>query len=379
MTWSSQLVWLSMVMIVYTWAGYPVLLWALRRFFERPVARDSAGTRPSVSIIVAVYNGEKHIAAKLEDCLGMEYPRERLEILVVSDGSTDRTEEITEEFTSRDARIRLLRGAGRMGKSGVQNLAAQAAKGEILFFTDVEAQTQPDALELLVSNFADPQVGLVTATIYLGELSNAVAQGQGCYWRYELFLRQGESDLGTLATASGAALAIRRAAFVPIKTCYGDDCVLPLVVRLQGYRVVHDSRASVFDTFPHSIDGELRARIRMVARNWTGILSQPAVLNPLHFPGTAWGLVSHKLLRWLTPFFLAVLLAASAVSFVHGRYVFLCLLQITFYGSALIGWLRTRSGRQTRVFALPFAFCLANLGFFLGMVKAFRNQRIVTY
>jgi cellulose synthase/poly-beta-1,6-N-acetylglucosamine synthase-like glycosyltransferase len=379
MTWPTQLVWLSLLMVVYTWAGYPAFLWALRRLFARGALLDGAAAKPFVSIIVAVYNGEKHIAAKLQDCLDMEYPRDRLEILVVSDGSTDRTEEITEEFAARDARIRLLRSAGRMGKSGVQNLAAQAGQGEILFLTDVEARTQADALELLVSNFADPQVGLVTATIYLRELSNAIAKGQGCYWRYELFLRQGESDLGTLATASGAALAIRRAAFVPIKTCYGDDCVLPLVVRLQGYRVLHDSRATVFDTFPHSIEGELRARIRMVARNWTGILSQPALLNPLRFPGTAWGLISHKLLRWLTPFFLGVLLASNTALFLHDRYVFLWLVQIAFYGSAFVGWLRTRSGGHTRVFALPFAFCLANLGFFLGMVKVFRSQRIVTY
>jgi cellulose synthase/poly-beta-1,6-N-acetylglucosamine synthase-like glycosyltransferase len=379
MTWCSQLVRLCLVVVAYTWVGYPALLWVLRRLFARPVLRDLAGARPLVSIIVPVYNGERYIGTKLQDCLDLDYTRERLEILVVSDGSTDRTEEIVREFATRDARIRLLRGAGRMGKSGVQNLAAQAAQGEILFLTDVEARTRPDALQLLVSNFADSHVGLVTATIYLGEPSNAIARGQGCYWRYELFLRQGESNLGTLATASGQALAIRRAAFAPMKTCYGDDCVLPLSVRLQGYRVLHDSRAAAFDTFPHSIEGELRARIRMVARNWTGTLSEPALLNPLRFPGTAWGLVSHKLLRWLTPFFLAVLLAASTASFLRGRYTLLWLLQIGFYGSALVGWLRTRSGGQTRLFALPFAFCLANVGFFLGMIKAFRNQRIVTY
>src|SRR6266581_3037765 len=366
-------------MVAYTWAGYPALLWVLRRLLARPAMRESAATEPFVSVIVPVYNEEKRIAGKLRDCVELEYPGERLEILVVSDGSTDRTEEIVEEFAGRDGRIRLLRGAGRLGKSGVQNLAAQEAKGEILFLTDAEARTQPDVLRLLVSNFADPWVGLATATVYLGEPANAIAKGQGCYWRYELFLRQAESDLGTLATASGAAMAIRRAAFAPMKTCCGDDCVLPLTTRLKGYRVVHDSRAAVFDRFPHSIEGELRARIRMVARNWTGTLSEPGLLNPLRFPGTAWGLVSHKLLRWLTPFFLAVLLAASTVALAHGRYVFLWLVQIAFYGAALVGWLRTRSGRQTRVFALPFAFCLANVGFFLGMVKALRNQRIVTY
>ena len=379
MSSADLLVWLPILTVAYTWAAYPAILCVLRRFFARTVIRRSAAAEPFVSIIVAVYNEEKRIAAKLADCLDLDYPGERLEILIASDGSTDRTEEIVEEFAGRDSRIRLLPSSARLGKSGIQNLAARAAKGEILFLTDAETRMRPDALRLLVSNFTDQRVGLVTAAVYLGEPANAIAKGQGCYWRYELFLRQAESDLGTLATASGQALAIRRAAYVPISTCYGDDCVLPLAVRLQGYRVLLDSRATVFDTFPHSIQGELRARIRMVARNWTGTLSQPKLLNPLLFPGTAWGLISHKLLRWLTPFCLAVLLAASTFAFLHGRYLFLSLLELAFYGSALVGWLRTRSGRQTRVFALPFAFCLANLGFFLGMIKAFRNQRIVTY
>jgi hypothetical protein len=161
--------------------------------------------------------------------------------------------------------------------------------------------------------------------------------------------------------------------------CYGDDCVLPLDVRLQGYRVIQEPRAIVFDAFPHSIDGELRARARMVARNWTGTLSRSAIFSPLRFPGTAWGLVSHKLLRWLTPLFLAVLLIASTLSLPRGRNVLLWLLQAGFYGSAWVGWLRTRSGQQTRIFGIPFAFCLANVGFVLGMMQVLRGQRMVSY
>lgn len=379
MSWDTPLFVITILIIAYTWAGYAALLWVLRRFFGCAVIRDGATVKPLVSIIVPAHNEEERIATKLQNCLELEYPADRLEILVVSDGSTDKTEDIVERFAAHDTRVRLLRGEVRMGKSGVQNLAAQEAKGEILFLTDAEACARPDVLALLVSNFADPEVGLVTATLYLGEPSNAIAKGQGLYWRYELFLRQAESDLGTLATASGAALVIRREVFVPMEACYGDDCVLPLDVRLQGYRVIQEPRAIVCDTFPHSIDGELRARVRMVARNWTGTLSRPAVLNPLRFPGTAWGLVSHKLLRWLTPFFLVVLWIAGTISCLHGRYVLLWFLQAGFYGSAFVGWLRMRSGQQTRVLALPFAFCLANVGFLLGMIRVIRGQKVVAY
>ena len=264
-----------------------------------------------------------------------------------------------------------------MGKSAVQNFAAQNARGEILFLTDAEACARTDALQVIISNFADAQVGLVTATVYLGEPVNAIAKGQGLYWRYELFLRQAESDLATLATSSGAALAMRRELFVPMEQYYGDDCILPLDVRLQGYRVIQEPRAIVCDTFPHSLEGELRARARMVARNWTGTWSRPAVLNPWRFPGTAWGLVSHKLLRWLTPFFLMALLVATTVSCLHGRYVWLWLLQAGFYAAATAGWLQIRARRQTRALALPFVFCLANVGFLLGMIRALRGERVV--
>jgi cellulose synthase/poly-beta-1,6-N-acetylglucosamine synthase-like glycosyltransferase len=379
LSWDACCFLIAILILAYTWVGYAAVLWVLRRLFWRAVVRDGAAPKPFVSIILPAHNEEERIAAKLQNCLDLEYPPDRLEILVASDGSTDGTEEIVEKFAARDARIRLLRGAGRLGKSGVQNLAAQEAKGEILFFTDAEAFARPNVLALLVSNFADSEVGLVTATLYLGKPSNAIAKGQGLYWRYELFLRQAESDLGTLATSSGAALAVRRELFVPLEPCYGDDCVLPLDVRLQGYRVIQEPRSIVFDTFPHTIDGELGARVRMVARNWSGTLSRPAVLNPLRFPGTAWGLVSHKFLRWLTPFVLAVLLVASTISCWHGRYVWFWLLQAAFYGFALVGWLRIRSGRQARVLALPFAFCLANVGFLLGMIRVFRAQKVAAY
>lgn len=379
MSWDTALLVVTTLIIAYTWLGYAGLLWALRLCFGRAVVGDATAAKPFVSIIVPVHNEEERIAAKLRNCLDLRYPRDRLEILVASDGSTDRTEAVVKEFAARDARIRLLPGAGRMGKSATQNLAAQQAKGEILFLTDAESCARPDVLELMISDFADAKVGLVTATVYLGEPANAIARGQGLYWRYELFLRQAESDLGTLATSSGAALAIRRELFVPMEECYGDDCILPLDVRLQGYGVVQEPRAMVFDSFPHSLEGELRARARMVARNWTGTLSRPAVLNPWRFPGTACGLVSHKLLRWLTPFFLGVLLIANTVSCLYGQYVWLWLLQAGFYGAAMVGWFRIRAGRQARAFSLPFAFCLANVGFLLGMTRAFRQQRVVAY
>jgi cellulose synthase/poly-beta-1,6-N-acetylglucosamine synthase-like glycosyltransferase len=369
----------AFLLLVYTWAGYPLILWLLRRLFTREIARESHPDSNKVSIIIAARNEEAKIAAKLVDCANLDYPPDRLEILIVSDNSTDRTEEIVKDFATRDTRVRLLAGHGILGKSGAQNLAVQSAVGEMLFFTDADTRTRPDTLKLLMENFADPRVGLVTADVYLGQPGNAVAEGQGMYWRFELFLRKLESELGILATGSGQALLMRRELYHPIPVVYGDDCVLPLDVRLQGYRVVQDTRVVVYDIMPNSIHGELRARVRMTARNWTGTLSRPGILNPLRFPLTSWALISHKLLRWLTPFFLAVMLAANILLSARGEWRLFCALQVAFYVAAFIGWLRARKGAPAWIFAYPFAFCLANVGFLLGMVKVLRGQKIASY
>ena len=172
---------------------------------------------------------------------------------------------------------------------------------------------------------------------------------------------------------------MRRCLYRPLPVICGDDCVLPLEVRLQGYRVVQDARVVVYDTMPSSIEGELRARIRMTARSWTGIFGRSAILNPFRFPVTSWGLISHKLLRWLTPFFLVIVLAANLLLAVRGQWIVLCALQVTFYASAFTGWLRARKRAPAWLFGYPFAFCLANVGFFLGIVKVLRGQRIVSY
>jgi hypothetical protein len=160
---------------------------------------------------------------------------------------------------------------------------------------------------------------------------------------------------------------------------FGDDCIVPLDVRLQSFRVLQDRRAVVTDEMPHTPAGELRTRIRMTARNWSGILSRPRLLNPFRYPGTAWGLVSHKFLRWMTPFFLLLLFGANAALAIRFQLVPLFVLQVAFYIAAAIGWLRSRSSAGERIFGYPFAFCLANLGFFLGVLRGLRGQRVIVY
>lgn len=369
---------LLIAVVGYTWVLYPLLLRLFVSFVSPKKVTRSAEV-PIVSIIIAVHNEEGTIEAKLRDCCRLLYPADRLEVIVASDGSTDLTEEFVRRSAQQDPRIRWIDSAGRVGKSGVQNLAANHAEGDLLLFTDAETTFAPKALSSMADRLADPKVGLVTATVLLGNPEDAIDTSQGVYWSYELFLRNLESDLGILATGSGQALLIRRGLFRPMPGRYGDDCVMPIDVRLQGYRVIQDREAIVFDAMPHSIEGELRTRIRMTARNWAGTLARPAIFNPLRFPMTAIGLISHKLLRWLTPLFLLAIFILTAVLALQGHAVIFFLMQLGFYFSALLGWQLTKRQRGAGLFGYSFSFCLANVGFLLGIIKAFRNQGIVAY
>ena len=369
----------SLFVAGYVWVGYPLFVFALASLFSRRRPGQRQSGDPLVSIIIPVHNEEQKIARKINDCLELLYPHDRIEIIVASDGSTDHSESVVRGMAARDSRIRWLASKSRVGKSGVQNLAAQHAHGDLFFFTDANTVMPAGVLRTMVQSLADPAVGLSTATVLFGEGKDAVEKGQGFYWRYELRLRFAESRLGILATGSGQALLVRRELFRPLPACYGDDCIMPLDIRAQGFRVIQETEANVFDTMPHSIEGELRTRVRMTARNWTGTLSRPAVLNPFRFPLTALGLVSHKLLRWLTPFFLALVFLCSFFLALRGQFQILWWLQVVFYLSALIGWQLTRRQRPAWVFGYPFSFCLANIGFLLGMVKALRNHKIVAY
>jgi len=373
------LLWFSLGIIIYVWIGYPLLVFLLASVFSRKCEPVGHTVNPFVSIIVPVHDEEQKIAAKLENCLELLYPPERLEIVVASDNSTDGTKEIVRRFIASDSRVQWLQSDCRVGKSGVQNLAARHARGDLLLFTDANTIMPPRALRTMVDHLADPKIGLSTATVLFGQAQDAVEKGQGFYWRYELFLRFAESDLGVLATGSGQALLVRRELFQPLPNCYGDDCIMPLDVRAQGYKVIQGQEVIVYDAMPQGIEGELRARIRMTARNWAGTLSRAALLNPLRFPLTALGLISHKLLRWLTPFFLAIIFLCNTLLALQRQFVFLWSLQAVFYLSALVGWQLTRRQRPAWVFGYSFSFCLANVGFLLGMVKALRNQKIVAY
>jgi len=366
--------------LAYTWAGYPCLLWILKKLgFARRVPESIAGFRPSVTVLLTVHNEEKTIAERLANLQDTQYAGE-LRFLVVSDASTDATDSLVETAAVADPRIRLRR-ADRLGKSGAQNLVLKEVDTDVVVLTDAESAFAPDFVAGIASHFADPHVGCATGNLLLRGASGSVAESQGMYWEFEQFLRSLESDLGFLCTASGQCMAFRRSAFQPFEPIYGDDCVIPLDLALAGFFTVFATNAVAYDSMPHTPSRELKTRIRMTNRNLLGTLSRPKLLNPFRHPGAALSLVSHKLLRWLTPLLALSWLASTVILSSSGLIYVACLcVQLAFIGWALAGWKSVSQGKECRFgTGQAYSFVLANVGFALGLISAIRGNRITVY
>lgn len=292
------------LLIFYVVAGYPLLLrWvALRR--PRPVQRRPI--EPTVSLIIAVYNGERFLEAKLQSVLALEYAADKLEIIVASDGSTDRTEEIAERFAAQ--RVSLLR-LPRGGKPAALNAAIGKARGEILVLTDVRQPLEPPSVARLMENFADPTVGVASGELLIRAGATQEEADIGLYRRFENWIRVNLSSIDSTFGATGSFYAIRRTLAVPIPAdTLLDDVYLPLAAYFQGYRLVMDSRARAYD-LPTSLETEFRRKMRTLAGNYQILRAYPALLGPgnrmwLHF-------VSYKFGRLLLPWLLLILAAAS--------------------------------------------------------------------
>jgi cellulose synthase/poly-beta-1,6-N-acetylglucosamine synthase-like glycosyltransferase len=376
MTMVVYIFWFFIGLVFYCWVGYPLILKLLSLFYPKNIKKEDY--LPSVTVLLAVFNEEEAIRRKLENLLALEYPKEKLDILVASDGSTDKTNEIVREFADRG--VRLFISEHRKGKSATQNEAVKLVNSDILAFTDADTVLDSKFLTKIIQPFADPAVGCVTGLFLLRrEGSGTISESQGFYWKYETAMRAIESRIGILPTASGGGMVIRRELFKPLDSQYGEDCVVPLDVILQGYRVMHEPEALAYDASPSSIKGELKTRIRMTLRNWTGTLSRKQLLNPFKYPLVSLSLTSHKLLRWLTSFFLLFILILNLFLLRHPLYQLLFIFQIVFYGLAVIGFILERRSRHLRIFTVPFSFCLANLGMFIGVIKSFLGIKITTY
>jgi cellulose synthase/poly-beta-1,6-N-acetylglucosamine synthase-like glycosyltransferase len=367
--------WLGVAALAYTFVGYPALVYLLSRLRPRAVLRR-AGFAPEVSVIITAYNEERDLAAKLENTLALDYDPSRLEIIVASDCSNDRTDEIARAFAPRG--VRLHRQPSRLGKTAAQNAAVAQARGEIVLFSDATTLYRPDVLRAILPNFADPSVGCVAGRLVYVEPGAASATGQGArsYWGFETFLKVHESRACSLIGASGCLYAVRRAAYVPMYPEACSDFLIATKMVEQGLRAVYEPAALCTEETNERTDKELRMRVRVITQTYTDLWRHRRMLNPLRAGFYAVELLSHKVMRYLVPVFLALVFAGSlALAGTSALYALAAAAQGLFYLAALGGWLFERAGRHNRLLALPMYFALANLASVLACYKFLRGER----
>ena len=358
-------------LVIYVYFGYPLLLRA--GALGQAKVFPAGSTQPGVSIIVPAHNEESQIEAKLLNLLDLHYPSDRVEILVGSDGSFDSTEEIVRRFAHRG--VRLVSFPQQRGKSAMQNALVAAASKDILLFTDADCFCAPNSLQLAVEHFCDQRVGLVTASPrYVNATHTAVATNESLYLRYETWLRHLESERGILAMASGSFFAMRRQLWQPLPPDMGDDFVLPLRSAQAGMLTRLDQRLSVLTHLsqndPKSM---LKLKTRIIGKDWRALLSHRSLLNPIRHGSLAIALWSHKLLRWLVPYFLIALMLSNLALFGRPAFTIFFALQAAFYAAAFAGLVSFRFSSRSAC-SVPMSFCLVNFASLVGTL-AFLSGR----
>ncbi len=358
--------WVSAGTLLYTHLGYPVLLWALIRAgrfqhlgsYRAPKSGNDAGGRrlPAVSLIVPAYDEEEVIAAKVADALALDYPRERLQVIVASDGSTDATAE-----RARAAGADLVLELPRGGKIDALNAAAERASGEILAFSDANSAWAPDALRRLIAPFADPGVGYVCGQVRF--LDPGGDNLEGAYWRYEMAVREMESALAGVTAGNGAIYAVRRSAYVPLAPSGSHDLSFPFVFAKRGLRSLYAPAARAEEKMVPTVEGEFARKRRMMVGLWD-IVAGEGMLSPRGYPPLfAFEILSHRVLRYLSPLLHLLALLANALLLGEGRlYVLTFALQLALLAAALLGRvLPLTPFRVARYYAMTTASIAAGL------------------
>jgi poly-beta-1,6-N-acetyl-D-glucosamine synthase len=369
--------WFAAALVGYSYVGYPAWLWLRSRWSPRPVRRGS--TTPAVSAVMVVRNEEAVIAQKIDNLLALDYPQQKLEVIVVSDGSTDATPAILSEYANNSgmpARVRILLKPASEGKAAGLNDGIRMAKGEILFFTDARQHVEPSALRFLIENFSDTNVGVASGELMLGDPANGeTGKGMGLYWRIEKQIRELESASGSVVGATGAIYCARQQLVDPLpEGTILDDVLLPMQIVRKGYRVIFDHRAWAWDTPSLGKSREFSRKVRTLSGNYQLLQLAPWLLgsrNPIRFE-----FISHKLSRLASPFALVALLVASL--FLSGAlYRAALCAQLVFYALSAAAFGDLRIGPLARIADPARTFVILNSAAMVAFVNFVMGRKAV--
>jgi len=377
----SVIFWMSLFAIAYAYAGYPAILWLLARSRKdsHRIHSQKIANLPRVSMIVSAYNEEKVIGKKLEDTFALDYPPELLEVVVVSDGSTDRTGEIVRAFADRGVILRHYEG--RIGKTACLNQALPMATGEFVVFSDANSAYGRSALKALVQPFQDSTVGFVTGwTKYGSSEDNSSSGSLGLYSKLELITKELESHLGSCIGADGAIFAIRKELYRPLMAYDINDFVIPLSVNRQGHRGILQREAICFEKDAGSSKGEFYRQVRITNRTIRAIMNYRELLNPFRFGMLSFQLFSHKLCKFLVPLFMVAALLANLLLLASGKFFLIAFVaQCLFYSTAGAAALVSKAGAISRVADAARTFVVVNAAIALAWVKYFQGETYTTW
>ena len=367
--------WVALAGVLYTYVGYAVVVGLWARLAGRPPAAAAGSFEPPVTLVVPAYNEADILADKVRNCQELNYPAGQLQLLFVTDGSTDNSAEVLAQFPQ----VQHLHSAARAGKSMAENHAIQHVSTPIVVFTDCNTVLNPDAVREMVRHYADPKVGAVSGEKRVLSDGTASGAGEGLYWRYESFLKQCDSDIKSLMGAAGELVSFRTELFQHLEAdTILDDFVQSMRIVGDGYRVVYEPRAYAAEPPSFSLKEEMKRKVRICAGGWQAMSRLLPLGNPFRQPVVAFLYLSHRVLRWtLTPLLLALLLPLSAVLALRWGGVYWLALagQLAFYGAALLGWLRAARGQAAGPLLVPLYFTLMNVAVFQGAARFLRRAQ----
>jgi cellulose synthase/poly-beta-1,6-N-acetylglucosamine synthase-like glycosyltransferase len=364
-------------MLFYIYLGYPALVVLLSKIRPKQVNKDFY--QPQVTILISAYNEERYIEETIKNKLGLNYPKDKMEIIVISDGSTDRTDDIVRKYLNHG--VRLLRQEPRAGKTSALNLGVQRAAGKILVFSDANSIYEQNALAFLVQNFNDPEIGYVTGKmIYTNPDGTVIGDGCSAYMKYENYLRKLETKAGSIVGVDGGVDAVRKSLYQPMNPEQLPDFVLPLRVIEQGYRVIYEPMAILREPALQSSKDEYKMRVRVSLRALWALYDMRHLLNIKRYTVFTLELFSHKYLRYMAFIFLICLYFSNmALWNEHEKFKILFSMQNFFYLTVFLSLILDKLGYSSKLFFIPYYFTLINLASAHAFMKFFIGHKQIIW
>ncbi len=373
------LFWIGIFIVFYSYIGYGILLYILvkikKAFSKDPIFDPNY--EPNVALVVPCFNEADYIEDKIKNSLALDYPKEKLQLIFISDGSNDDTPERIKKYPQ----VLALHENARNGKASAMNRAMAYVKAPIVVFCDANTELNPEAIREMVKHYSNPNVGAVTGEkrIITRDKENASGAGEGIYWKYESFLKQLDSDFYTIVGAAGELMSYRTSLYKELpKDSLLDDLMQSMQIATDGYRVIYEKNAWAAETASANVGEELKRKVRIAAGAFQSMSRLPQAFNVFGNFKVSFLFISHRVLRWtLAPLSLLLLFLSNIYLAIYPAeiYLYILLAQIVFYAMALLGWYLNNKHIKVKILFVPYYFFIMNLCMYLGLFRFLRGKQ----